>query len=125
MSFSFTEMWQHMGVPAKIVGAFLLAMGLASLTVFIERLLALRRSRAAARKFAADFGEILHEGNLDAVIAEAAKYPQAHLPRLVHAAPRRMRSRAAAAIPPSDRWNARAGRSSAGSRSSARTCAAG
>jgi biopolymer transport protein ExbB len=83
MSFSLTEMWHSMGVPAKIVGAFLVTMGLASLTVFIERLIALRRSRAAARKFAAEIAQDLQEGHIEAVLAEAAKHPRGHLPRLV------------------------------------------
>ena len=52
MGFSPIEMWHTMGLPAKIVGVFLLIMGLASLTVFIERLLTLRRSRKAAQGFA-------------------------------------------------------------------------
>jgi len=83
MSFSFGEMWHNMGLPAKIVGAFLLTMGLASLTVFIERLIALRRSRAAARRFAAEVGEDIQEGHIEAVLTEAQKYPNGHLPRLV------------------------------------------
>ena len=86
MSFSLTEMWAHMGMPAKIVGAFLITMGLMSLTVFIERLLALRRSRTAARSFAAEAGENLEAGTVEGVIAEAAKYPRGHLPRLVQSA---------------------------------------
>jgi len=86
MTFSFSEMWHTMGVPAKIVGAFLLTMGLTSLTVFIERLLTLRRSRAAARQFAADAGENLHAGLIESVTAEAAKYPAGHLPRMVQSA---------------------------------------
>jgi biopolymer transport protein ExbB len=83
MSFSFTEMWHSMGLPAKIVGAFLLGMGLASLTVFIERLLTLRRSRKAARSFAAEASPDLQAGRVEAVIATAGKYPHGHLPRLV------------------------------------------
>jgi biopolymer transport protein ExbB/TolQ len=82
--FSLTEMWQHMGLPARIVAGVLLTMGLASLTVFIERLLALRRSRNAAKRFAADAGDDLQTGQVETVVAEAAKYPSAHLPRLVH-----------------------------------------
>ena len=85
MTFSLTEMWHSMGLPAKIVGAFLVVMGLASLTVFIERLIALRRSRAANRKFAAEIGNGLSAGAVEAVMAEAAKYPYGHLPRLVAA----------------------------------------
>ena len=83
MSFSLTEMWHSMGLPAKIVGAFLLSMGLASLTVFIERLIALRRSRVSARKFASVVSEDLQEGRIESVLAEAAKHPHGHLPRLV------------------------------------------
>jgi len=83
MSFSLVEMWHSMGLPAKIVGAFLITMGLASLTVFIERLLALRRSRGASRQFAAALGEGIHEGEIDAVIKDAAKHPRGHLARLV------------------------------------------
>ena len=85
MGFSFGEMWHTMGVPAKIVGAFLVTMGLASLTVFIERVLALRRSRASARAFASEAGAKLQAGKVDAVIAEAGKHPHGHLPRLVKA----------------------------------------
>ena len=85
MGFSFGEMWHTMGLPAKIVGAFLVTMGLSSLTVFIERLLVLRRSRAAARRFAAEAASQLQAGQVDAVIAEAAKHPYGHLPRLVQA----------------------------------------
>ena len=86
MSFSLVEMWHSMGLPAKIVGAFLLTMGLASLTVFIERLLALRRSRTSSREFARTLGEGIQEGDVATVIKEAAKYPRGHLARLVQSA---------------------------------------
>ena len=56
MSFSFGEIWAHMGVPAMIIAGVLLTMGLASLTVFVERMFALRRSRQASRRFAAAVG---------------------------------------------------------------------
>jgi len=83
MSFSLVEMWHSMGLPAKIVGAFLLTMGLASLTVFIERLLTPRRSRAASRAFALAIADGIHEGEVETVIKEAAKHPRGHLARLV------------------------------------------
>jgi biopolymer transport protein ExbB len=85
MTFSLTEMWHSMGLPAKIVGAFLLTMGLASLTGFIERLLTVRRSRAASRTFALALGEELREADVERAIAEAAKHPRSHLARLVQA----------------------------------------
>jgi len=83
MTFSLAEMWHTMGLPAKIVGAFLLTMGLASLTVFIERLIALRRSHAASRAFARAVGDELTESAVPTVIAEAATHTRSHLARLV------------------------------------------
>ena len=86
MHFSLIEMWNTMGLPAKIVAVLLSCMGLASLTVFIERLIALRKSRASARKFATETGDDLHAGNFEPVVAEATKYPNGHLPRMVRSA---------------------------------------
>jgi|SRR5689334_351679 len=83
MTFGLSEMLRTMGLPAKIVGSFLLVMGLASLTAFIERMIALRRSRAASRRFAADAADALKDGAVETVVAEAAKHPRGHLPRLV------------------------------------------
>jgi len=83
MSFSFTEIFQHMGVPAMIVAAILVIMGLASLTVFVERVIALRRSRSASRAFAMAVAEPMQKGNIDAALAEAEKHPAGHLARVV------------------------------------------
>jgi biopolymer transport protein ExbB len=83
MSFSLLEIWHSMGVPAKIVGALLVTMGLASLTVFIERLLTLRRSRVASKQFAAEVGDEVHAGHVDKAIERAADHPRSHLARLV------------------------------------------
>jgi|SRR5262245_9535706 len=86
MGFSFGEMWSHMGWPAVMVAIVLLIMGLASLTVFIERIMTLRRSRQASRKFAAETGGHLRADMVETVIDEADKYPRGHLPHLVKAA---------------------------------------
>lgn len=83
MQFSFTEMWQHMGLPAVIVAGILLAMGLASLTVFVERLITLRRSRAASREFSTNVADRMNAGDFDAVIAEADRFSRGHLARIV------------------------------------------
>jgi biopolymer transport protein ExbB/TolQ len=83
MEFTLLDIWHHMGVPAMIVAAVLLVMGLASLTVFIERLITLRRSREASRAFATESGQSLESGSVEQVIAEAGKYAKGHLPRLV------------------------------------------
>jgi biopolymer transport protein ExbB len=86
MGFSLSEMWGHMGWPAITVAVLLMAMGLASLTVFIERLLTMRRSRSASTQFASESGGHLREDMLDTVIAEAEKHPNGNLPRVVKAA---------------------------------------
>ena len=86
MGFSLSEMWGHMGWPAIAVAAVLMVMGLASLTVFIERLLTMRRSRIASAQFAAESGGHLREDMIETVIEEADKYPNGHLPRVVRTA---------------------------------------
>lgn len=86
MGFSLGEMWSHMGWPAMIVAVVLLVMGMASLTVFMERLLTLRRSRRESRAFATETGGHLRAEEIDTVIEVAKNHPAGHLPRLVKAA---------------------------------------
>ena len=83
MGFSFAEMWAHMGLPAKIVGFLLVTMGLASLTVFIERIISLRRSRLSSKKFATETADHLQADMVDRVITEAEARADGHLPRMV------------------------------------------
>ena len=86
MQFSLTEIFQHMGVPAMVVAAILVIMGLASLTVFVERIMTMRRSRAISRAFAATAGPFMDGGDFDTALAEAEKHQRGHLPRVVHTA---------------------------------------
>ncbi|MFM7144167.1 MAG: MotA/TolQ/ExbB proton channel family protein [Alphaproteobacteria bacterium] len=86
MSFNWSEIWQHMGVPAMTIAALLLVMGLASLTVFIERMIALRRSQAASREFAAAVGAKIGTGDIDGAIDEAGQYERSHLAKVTRAA---------------------------------------
>jgi biopolymer transport protein ExbB len=83
MNLSLIEIWHHMGVPAKVVASTLLAMGLASLTVFIERILTLRKSRAASREFAAAAAKELRAGRVGRVLQIAREHSPGHLARLV------------------------------------------
>ncbi|MBI3783280.1 MAG: MotA/TolQ/ExbB proton channel family protein [Deltaproteobacteria bacterium] len=85
MQFNFVEMLQHMGVPAMVVAIVLLTMGMASLTVFVERVITLRRSRAASRKFAAAVGAPMEGGEFDKVIHEADAIRRSHLARVLRA----------------------------------------
>ena len=81
--FNWNEIWQHMGVPALVVAGVLLLMGVASLTVFVERLLTLRRARNVSRRFADRVGEGIVPSALAQVISEAQAHPAGYLARLV------------------------------------------
>lgn len=83
MQFNWMEMWQHMGAPAIAVALVLLLMGLASLTVLVERLLTFRRSRAGSRAFAARIGGALESGHFEAVLEVAPEFEQSHLARVI------------------------------------------
>lgn len=83
MSFSLTEIWQHMGVPALVIAGVLALMGLASLTVLAERLITLRLSRASSRKFAAAIGDDMRHGHFDKIIELADAHKRGHLARIV------------------------------------------
>jgi biopolymer transport protein ExbB len=86
MGFSLSEMWGHMGWPAITVAGLLMIMGLASLTVFIDRLITMRRSKIESAQFASESGGHLREDMIETVIEEADKYPKGHLPRVVRTA---------------------------------------
>jgi len=83
MSFSIFEIFQHMGLAAMVVAAVLVVMGLASLTVFIERIIALRRSRSASRAFATAVAEPMQSGDIDAVLGASESHKAGHLARVV------------------------------------------
>jgi len=78
-----TELWEHLGVPAIVVAIVLLTMGVASLAVFVERLWTLRRSRAASREFAATLVRDFRPSTIEPVIADAERLEAGHLARLV------------------------------------------
>jgi len=77
------ELWEHLGWPALIVAGVLIVMGVASSAVFVERLWALRRSRAASREFAAIVARTLRPDTIAQVLAEAYRLSAGHLARLV------------------------------------------
>jgi biopolymer transport protein ExbB len=85
MSFSFSQMFQQLGVPAIVVATVLLSMGLGSLTVFIERTLTLRRSRTASKQFAAAVDADMERGNFDAVATASENFKNGHLARVFRA----------------------------------------
>jgi biopolymer transport protein ExbB len=87
MGFSWTEMLGHMGAPALAVAIILAIFGLGSLTVFFERLITARRSRATSKVFAAKVGADLQAGRLKAVLDVARQMAKdSHLARVVKSA---------------------------------------
>jgi biopolymer transport protein ExbB len=85
MEINLIEIWGHMGIAARLVAITLMVMGLASLTVFIERVITLTRSRTASKAFAAKVAPDMSAGRFDAVIEEAEKSKISHLARVVRA----------------------------------------
>ncbi len=88
MSFDFGDIWAHMGVPAMIIAGVLMTMGLASLTVFVERMFALRRSRTASRQFASAVGADVKAQRIAGILkrAEDPAFKHAHLAHIVRSA---------------------------------------
>jgi len=85
MQFTLGDIWQHMGIPAMVVAITLVIMGLASLTVFIERILTLRRSRTASQAFATECGADIDAGRFDHVVSRSEEYQAGHLAGVVRA----------------------------------------
>lgn len=84
MTFSFAEIFAHMGIPAMVVAIVLVVMGLASLTVFIERIITLGRSRSQSKAFAEKIGDHLRQDKINTIIEEADQFEKhSHLARIV------------------------------------------
>jgi len=88
MQFDLQHIWQQMGVSALVVAGVLLLMGLASLTVVVERLMALRSSRRASARFARTVGDSLSAESIDVIIEHASekRLEKGHLTRIVRQA---------------------------------------
>jgi biopolymer transport protein ExbB len=74
-----------MSAPALTVAALLVTMGIASWTVFINRILILRRSRAASERFVDALGPALSASGLERALAVAAKHRAGCAARLFEA----------------------------------------
>lgn len=81
--FNWDEIWLHMSGPALAVAGVILTMGVASLTVFVERIFTLRRSRIVSQKFVTALGEDLDPTGLDRAIALAHEHEGGCVARLV------------------------------------------
>lgn len=85
MELSLAEIWESMGLLARLVAISLVAMGFASLCVAIERMLVLRRAQAVSSAFAAKARPLLEDRDVDSLLdlSRGAEYANAPLPRLI------------------------------------------
>jgi biopolymer transport protein ExbB/TolQ len=85
MELSLIEIWQSMGLLARAVAIGLVAMGLASLTVAIERLLVLGRSMGKCGEFATKARKLMEARDFEALLelSRAPHYKKTGLPQLV------------------------------------------
>lgn len=89
---SFMEMWEQMGVLAKIVVVILGIMSVWSIGVMIERWITYRKARKQSQEFAPAVAEALGKGNLEEAVELAEQYDRSHLAKVVHAGLQEFRS---------------------------------
>ncbi|MBX3183377.1 MAG: MotA/TolQ/ExbB proton channel family protein [Polyangiaceae bacterium] len=83
------EIWNHMSGLNKAIAVLLLAMGVATVGVVIERLLAFARANRESRQFIEEAAPLLDAWRMDELVALAERYPNSGLARLVGAMMRR------------------------------------
>jgi biopolymer transport protein ExbB/TolQ len=85
MELSLVEIWQSMGLLARLVAIALVAMGFASVVVSFERLLVMRRAQQVSARFAAKARPLLEARDLDTLLdlTGGAEFRGAPLPRLI------------------------------------------
>lgn len=82
MELSLIEIWESMGLLARVVAIALVFMGVASLAVSLERLMVLRRFDRDSRLFAGKARSLLEAGEIEALKDLARGMPRAPLARL-------------------------------------------
>jgi biopolymer transport protein ExbB/biopolymer transport protein TolQ len=82
---SFIEMWEQMGILAKVVVIILGIMSVWSISVMIERFFSYRKARKQSQQFAPAVAEALGKGNLEEAVELAEQFERSHLAKVVHA----------------------------------------
>jgi biopolymer transport protein ExbB len=83
MDFNLRRILHEMDWMAKTVTITLLLMGIVSMAVFIERLIAYWRSRRQSRRFADVAAKMVAEGNFRKLLDKASDFPVSHLARML------------------------------------------
>ena len=88
MGFSLVEMYNHMGIPAKLNFGLLIVMSLFSMWVAIDRVLAYARARRQSIEFSVQAGKLLKDLRIADVAktADAEDFKHSYLARIVKAA---------------------------------------
>jgi len=79
------ELWNSMGIVAKIIVVILLAMSAISIGVMIDRAFAFSAARKQSRSFAPAVAGALREGKIDEAIRVAERNKKSHLAKVVTA----------------------------------------
>ena len=66
MTFSIVELWDHMGLFARVINIFMAIMSVTTMVVLAERLILFRKSRNQSRQFAEKMAALLQKGDLAA-----------------------------------------------------------
>jgi len=83
MDFNLKRILQEMDWMARSVTIVLLIMGIVSMAVFLERIIAYWRSRRQSRRFADIAAKMVAEGNFRKLLDTAAEFPVSHLARML------------------------------------------
>lgn len=83
MSVDLMHMWGTMGLFAKGIVVLMFVMSVFSLTVAFQKLMLIRKSQAATRKFAPEFSRAIQEGSLESAIRLAEKNKTSHVSRVL------------------------------------------
>ncbi len=83
MGLDLLHLWGTMGWFAKAIVVVLAFMSIFSLTVMIQKLVQIKKSEGATRKFAPQLSRAIQEENLDQAVALAEKNKAGHLSKVV------------------------------------------
>ncbi|MGH7582762.1 MAG: MotA/TolQ/ExbB proton channel family protein [Gemmatimonadales bacterium] len=83
MNVSLINLWSEAGSFAKGIVIILLIMSVFSLTIVVQKLIKIKKSEGATRRFAPQFSRAIQEENLDQAITLAEKNKASHVARVL------------------------------------------
>lgn len=83
MNTDLLHLWEQSGAFAKFIIIVLAIMSVYSLTIAFQKMMKIKKSESATRKFAPQFSRAIQEENLDQAIALAEKNKDSHVSRVL------------------------------------------